>query len=255
MEVIAKDIRDMIKTKNGYFKYTLSGTYTTDAAITAGHSCKFNFQLPPLNEMGFSDKYNQCLIQFRSISLGSSALTANGLYGENATWFNKTGGLSGWAPVQVVSNIPCRNQQHLGAIDEAFWSHGGNIFTQTLSQKISDRIEAAPNQFGGVTDTSLYFLGTMENLLQGTIAGAAASNRYQVNRRNIWSYETDKDIWTGGQLCGIPMGTDVEFEIRSIYNNDLLCLSSNSGQADGTGTFFACELEIQLLPNPTPSNR
>jgi len=202
--------------------------------------------------MGFSDKYSQCLVQFRSITLGSSAITENGKWGENASWYSAQGGgsteISG---IQVVSNIPCRNQQHL-ATDDAVWTIGGNLFSQTLSQKMSNKMEALPSLNSSAVDTSLNFLGTTENLILGTTPTDTASARFQVNKRNVWSYETDKDIWTGGQLCGIPMGTDVRFEIKSIYNNDLLCLSTDRAHLDGTGTAFTCELEIQLLPNPTP---
>ena len=254
METIVKDKRDLIKTKNGYFRYTLTGAYSAGVRIdTGGHDCQFRFQLPPLNEMGFSDQYNQCLVMFRSIRIQCGANTANGNWGNNATFYGKTGGPT-HVPngIQLVSNIPCRNQAHFGAGAQAFWTQNSGIFAPTLSQKLDDEVVLAPSAQLGAVDTSLNLLGTWDSDLQGTTAGSAASNVVQVNRNNVWTYKTDKDIWSGGMLCGIPMGTDLTFEIKDLYNGTTVALSSASTHKEGAITGISIELEIQLLPNPTP---
>ena len=257
MEALAKDKRELIKTKNGYFKYTLSANFNdATTAAAAGSLCEWTFHLPPLNEMGFSDRYNQALVQIRSIQLASSAAaSANGRFGENAVWFTSAGGFEGIENgIQLVSSIPCRNQSHLAAVNAAGWTHNNGIFAQTLSQKLSPKTAQLYSTNVNAVDTSLVLLGTHENLLQGTTAGAAASNRYQVNSKDVWYYETDKDIWTGGSLCGVPMGGEVTFKVLRVFDGSQLQLSSNGAHVDGSGTAMSVELEIQLLPNPTAGN-
>ena len=253
MEVISKDKRDLIKTKNGYFKYLLSGAYSPNNAITAGHDCHFTFKLPPLNEMGFSDQYNQCLIQFKSITLQSGSSGANGNYGENATWYNKNGGSSpANSGLVLTTDIPCRNQTHISN-QENTWATESQ-YSQTLHQKLNNEILSQLYADATAVDGSLNFLGTKENLKLGTTPTDTASARFQVNSKNVWSYETDRSIWDGGTLCGVPLGQEVKFEIKNIYNNAILALSSAPGHAEGSLTNLTCELEIQLLPNPTPKN-
>ena len=67
MDSLVKTKRDLIELKNGLFKYNLSQSYIPGVALQGNrHDCKFGFFIPPLNEMGFSDKYSQCLIKLFS---------------------------------------------------------------------------------------------------------------------------------------------------------------------------------------------
>ena len=269
MDSLVKSKRDLIELKNGFFKYSLAETFIPGEALLGGaHDCKFVFTLPPLNEMGFSDKYNQCLIKFNHIHLTGSLITpsANGNFGENGIWFRSDGNAKiGGHGLILVSDIPCRNSY----LDASIGYPAGSIElhdparTQNkLCQYVSGipkstPILRTPDVDGVDVQGMKYYLENGTIGLGGTqIADSTAPGNVSaggvagMNSVNAYNYENHNDIFTDGVLCGLPFGGIVNFQVMDSVFNVPLCLTSAPGHADGGGTTLELEMVIQLLPNP-----
>ena len=265
MDSLVKSKRDLIELKNGFFKYSLAETFIPGEALLGGaHDCKFVFTLPPLNEMGFSDKYNQCLIKFNHIHIsGRIAVNANGNYGENAEWYKSDGtSKQGGHGLLLVSDIPCRNDFLTGSVEVG---SAPPIMIRTR-QKLHQFITGVPKSgvllrnanVDGIDVRGMkYYLKNGTIGLGGTqIADSTAPGNVSdggvagMNSVNIYNYENHNDIWTDGVLCGIPFGSQITFRIEDPIFNLPLCLTSAPSHIDGGGTTLELEMVVQLLPNP-----
>ena len=272
MDSLIKSKRDLIEVKNGFFKYTLTGLYHENSRIDAGHNCLWRFTIPPLNEMGFSDKYNQCLMKFNHIYLsgrsGHGIQGGNNDGGENGVWYDTAGDTkTGTGGLILSTTIPCRNQLHLETTrinpHAGTTKTGPTIHRNRFQQVISNVPKHIAIQRSTDVDTNLDVEGGAYYLQNGTIglggiqvadstapANVASGGIACCNVMNVWSYENHNDIFTDGVLCAVPFGQEITFHVINAENGETLCLSSQTDNADGTGTYLEAEIVIQLLPNP-----
>ena len=73
---------------------------------------------------------------------------------------------------------------------------------------------------------------------------------------NAWEFEDSRPIEDAGILCPNPFGSDKLFKLRSVdtLTQVFLTSESNAGVAASNGSSISIELEILMLPNPTPDD-
>ena len=181
--VLATSKRELIKLKNGYFLFDLYGErdgFGGDQRVGNDKDPNaFKFYLPPLNEMGFSDHYNQCLIRIRKAGFYSSGDTC-----VNQQIFEYSGS-SKFSPVYITldSDIKtrnkhqiCNNQENAVFNDPTKLNHG---LSEVLKFESHNRGVAL-----GASDgiTAVNAQGTVEDVEIGATAGVRqvkkASNGY-----------------------------------------------------------------------------
>ena len=262
MDSLIHSKRDLIKLKNGYFKFQLSGrlpdvadkgTRTTKQAHT------FSWNLPPLNEMGFSDHYNQALIRIRKAEMSNRHLDVyNNIIVVAGTNAQELEG------VYLETNITSNNQTIIHNEDNIFVPNATYQHTK-VSQKL-ERKKIGNLYYNGTLDgiVANYMWGADDIWLLGNVegyntynadnaeggAGDIKSNTSQ--SRYAWVADNGStSIFEDGVLCGVPFGREFTCVAVNGFDGDPVALGeapNNSVQANNTEIYL--ELEIQLLPNP-----
>ena len=269
---IAKTKKEVIHLKNGYFKLELTGVVSVaNRANWAGRSnSSFKFLLPPLNEMGFSDHYNQSLIKIRRAEWGN----IDGLA------FNcvpcAPGGATTDQRVHLHTNIPTRNQILIHNNGNFF--DGSELRLSNLQTPLYLKYKAnyltipggadglTGNEFQGSSVITEYGntnplavdAGQTNGAGGGTEAAVALEAGGEGNTKksfertnNGWCVDNSgTSIFDDGILCGNPFGKEVSFEVRDQYDNNVLGITGGTDTATFNKAHLRVELEIQLLPNP-----
>lgn len=275
---IVKTKRDLIHLKNGYFRFELTavgnsqankGNYTVD-------DFTFKFLLPPLNEMGYSDHYNQSLIKIRFAEW----------YNPNSVAHNEVpcavaGVVETNSKVNLHTNIPTRNQVIIHQQTSVFtpsnkiisnlqtplhYRRGHHLLTNDGVDGIATAEITGTNEITEIGNTNPLAVdagqtngavggdpatGTAEALE----AGAAGDNKFMISKaKNGWFVDNSKtSIFDDGILCGNPFGKEVQFQVRNQFTNQALGLCSAvaaNNDVFHNAANLKVELEIQLLPNP-----
>ena len=247
--VLATSKRDLIKLKNGYFLFDLYGQrdgFGGDQRVGADKDPNaFKFYLPPLNEMGFSDHYNQCLIRIRKAGFYSSGDTC-----VNQQIFEYSGS-SQFSPVYITldSDIKTRNKHQI-CNNQADPVHNDPL---KLNHGLSEVLKFESHNRGvalGASDgiTAVNAKGTVEDVEIGATNGVRqvkkASNGYYCDNSKT-------TIFDNGVLCANPFGTIVTFRTRDKESNADCVLTTPTNDTD-TGNIqqLFVQLEVQMLPNP-----
>ena len=272
---IATTKKELIHLKNGYFKLELTGTASAVGGRRANWTAEdatYKFLLPPLNEMGFSDHYNQALVKIRQAEWGNQTGTAY-----NEVPIVVGGGAFTDSRLNLHTNIPTRNQllvhnqrngfdietKKISNLQAPLHFKSGASFM--FSGAVLDGI--ATNDIDGTTE--IIEVGNTEPLAVdagqtngaggGTedavalAAGDAGFSKAQVKRaKNSWCVDnTQTSIFDDGVLCGNPFGKEVRFQIRTGYDNTPVALAAlNADTIAQNICMLRVELEVQLLPNP-----
>ena len=274
---IATSKRELIKLKNGYFRIELTGT----AAAGGGNArtdwtiegATYKFYLPPLNEMGFSDHFNQALIRIRMAEWGNTESLA---FNEIPVSADGSGVFVG-SRLNLHTNIPTRNQlllHHEGSFFDGTELRMSNLQTP-LHFKTGRDFMFSATALDGITandidgTTEIVEVGNTNQLAvdagqtngagAGTeaavalAAGAAGDSKFQVKRsKNTWCVDNSAtSIFDDGILCANPFGKELRFQLRTGYANTVVGLGAENGDtAVQNICMLRVELEIQLLPNP-----
>lgn len=271
---LVKNRRDLIALKNGYFRYHLQGV-NQSATAAARTDFSFEFDIPPLNEMAFSDHYSQALVR---ISEARVMNTNGSIYNEV---FHTAGGtISGGYFRLVCPDITTRNLLSMGSVSSGNKSHlcselipcpelgAGGLFLATEHDGIN------ATSLEGITE--LEEIGNTEPLAvdAGTTSkaegvdheapGVAGNLKFSTKRKkNAWCVpKSNQSIFQDGILASVPFGRKIKFFVRQTANNHDCCITSTAFTGTGPGggenssneTDLSVVLEIQLLPNPTPSD-
>jgi hypothetical protein len=247
--VLATSKRDLIKLKNGYFVFDLYGErdgFGGDQRVGADKDPNsFQFYLPPLNEMGFSDHYNQCLVRIRKAGFYSSGdLCVN----QQIFSYSTSQTIS---PVYITldSDIKsrnkhqiCNNQASAVFSDPSKLNHG---LSEVLKFESHNRgVSLGASDGIAVNDTK----GTVEDVEIGATAGVR-----QVKKTSNGYYcdNSKTTIFDNGVLCANPFGTIVTFRTRDKESSSDCVLTTPTAdtQAGNIQQLFV-QLEIQMLPNP-----
>ena len=200
---------------------------------------EFSIRLDPPNEFAFSDRYSQCLIKInKARAVNGGDLIA---FGVDAVWWNVNLNVVESIPSGVILQSNLVSNNCLTVSDQQVRRGVSCLLTGT---------SCMPNVFDG-----LAMDGASE-----VIRGGAAGTNTNIHKVNEWLFEDNRSIEDAGILCGNPFGRDISFNFRvadGTVANDRVYLTSASNQngAGATGSSLGVELEILMLPNPTPDDR
>ena len=258
---IAKTKRELIHLKNGYFKFELTAVGNTQASkgdYTIG-DFTFKFLLPPLNEMGYSDHYNQSLVKIRFAEW----------YNPNSIAHNEVpcavgGVVEVNSKVNLHTNIPTRNQVIIHQQASVFspsnkiisnlqtplhYRRGHHLLTNVAEDGIAAEDITGTNEITEIGNTEPV-------VVKDSVGeGAAGDNKFMISKaKNGWFVDNSKtSIFDDGVLCGNPFGKEVQFQVRNQFTNQALGLCSAvaaKNDVNHNAANLKVELEIQLLPNP-----
>ena len=273
MDSLVKSNRDLIKLKNGYYKYTLNATYEPAGGLAGGDvPASFQFNLPPMNSMGFSDHYNQALVKIQSVEVFNRL-------GVNQVW-GTAGGDVRVLPATFNVNIPCPNNIRIGDYTLGTFANTHRINQSGLHAPLK-RSNAAAGFFTTTTKDGLSVaqqLGSREIGLYSQTYGrqavggvnttqpSTAANTTTINnavttisasalQENVsYTFEDHSSIFETGLLCGNPCGTTIDCNIICPFETSQTPVGLHTptlDQEDGNTTMIRLCLEVQVLPNPT----
>ena len=245
-----RNAKEDIDYYNRRFKLNLSGRSTTG---------EYEFDFPPPNETANSNNFNQCLFKiskiFVSNQLNTRAPAVVGVGGGfSDIW---TGGVAvvNAQGILISTNISTTNNHHLNDLGEQ--SKAG------YSVLMPNQIEGGsfPYPQAGVID------GGASQAMVGFTRGvnAAAAQKFNEYRGMIWKYQDDRSIEDSGVICGNPFGRKLRIQTRSPHDGPvggggigagaLIHLTDISGGANAVNNSIGIEIEVLMLPNPTPADR
>lgn len=273
---LVKNRRDLIEVKNGYFVHHLHSTREIAEPIPNPLSKnQFRFKLRPPNDSSFSDKYNQALVRIRKAILYTpSGLGANQcLFGVGTRTESpdtilrlKTSIRSNQISTEVGDHDSLAQFVHNrdnfdNNLSEALYSTpGGGIQTGVFTH---DTEFDAPNIRGS---TAITLVGNAVPLVVEDAGGAGATpggSKENATATSV-SFRCDNSatsIFENGILVSNPYkGTDITFETKFFETaEDCILVSTpviggGAGNAVSHSNSLYVQLEVQLLPNPTPSD-
>ena len=264
------DSKDSVKYQSRKFKLSLSGVTRPDPATMLGGGT-FTWSIPPPSDIAFSDKYRSCLILLRSVNLMNIAGPFNNVVatgqitggGMNPVWVsNGTAAAANLtiedpcAGIMIETNLPCK--QHNGAQ----FATAPIVAAPTTGVSGSGRYcKTIPNACGlqsnfgetGAAYQAMEIEGTPEIRFGGVNAIVAGQEAVVIQRRPIWSYETDADILEEGLLGATPFGRNLTITLKDAITNNQIWLKSGAvdggaGLNDHQQTAISCEFEFLMMP-------
>lgn len=240
--------RETLDYYNRKFVVTLTGTI-------ADYTGEVRFTIPPLNETGFSNGYNQCIIRLKEINIagdqdGALADQVNPVFVQR-----NGGGLSTCqAGVLVKTSIPCRQVKHIASnYVAARWADG---FDQSFHAICP--VECKRTYIRSATALSGSVARGSSQVLQCPSISAAGAAEFNIDESvNFFHWIDTGSFEDSAVLCGVPFGQDHTFSVRDATNGVILGgLASGKDITNGrNSTTISIKLEILMLPNPTPDNR
>lgn len=230
--------RESIEYHNRKFKMVFTGTDADAGWI-------FHLDQPP-NEFAYSDRYSQCLIQIRRAHLSNRGDTVN--HGLDSQ-FESAGGVELCASgVMLTTDIRCNNRRHYYVDTADATDHG--VFCMLTSKFGSSGVGG---NFGGIP-TNCCALAARGQAAGGAGLQGANENLHLVN---AWEYEDTRPIEDAGVLCGNPFGKKFECRLKSVDTGERVTLTSeaNFNAAASAGSSLILELDVLMLPNPTPEDK
>jgi len=234
--------RESIEYHNRKYKFTFSG-------VDAGAEWVFDLTNPP-NEFAFSDRYSQCLIQITKAHLTNRGDDVN--FGLDSQF---TGVVAG-------GQIPCET----GVILQTDIRSNNKRQSHTGSQKgipqlvgvyatLQSKYGAAGStgNFGGV-DHKNAALVKRGAAAAGDGGKGANDNLHNVN---TWEYIDTRPIEDGGILCSNPFGKEFTCKLFDPQSEFQVKLTSaaNFNVVASNGTALYLEMDVLMLPNPTPDDK
>ena len=86
--------------------------------------------------------------------------------------------------------------------------------------------------------------------------GAQGGNQ-SIHRVMMWTYDDTRPIEDAGVLCPNPFGKTMKIRLHSLGDYQTVKLTSlaNLGVLASNGTSLNIEMEVLMLPNPTPADK
>ena len=240
--------REEIEYHNRKFKYSLAG-------FAANGS--FVFDLQPPNEFAFSDKYSQALIKINHAYLSNRGDAVN--HGLDAVFLDAAGAIEVMTGgCLLMTDIRTNNanvlSENIGPVAPPIGVGG--------FQLVKSGIHAVLHNKHGSVGVQGNFAGQPVDAASEVIVGKAAAgaglqgSNQILHRVAMWEYKDDRPIEDAGVICPNPFGKKMEIKLFSTDSGAqvLLTSSANLGVAASNGTSLNIELEILMLPNPTPAD-
>lgn len=231
--------RESIEYHNRKFKMVFTGSQADAEWI-------FHLDQPP-NEFAFSDRYSQCLIQVRRAHLSNRADAVN--HGLDSQFTDPAGAgqeicASG---VMLTTDIRCNNRRHYYHDTDDASEHG--VFC-ILTSKFGSA--GVGGNFGGIPNNCCALAA------RGQAAGGLGVQGGNENLHlvNAWEFEDTRPIEDAGVLCSNPFGKKFTCKLKSTDTGNQVKLTSeaNFNAAASNGSSIVLELDVLMLPNPTPED-
>jgi len=241
----AKEEIDYQKRK---FVFHLCGTDTTGG--NPG-DCVFNFTIPSPNEVANSNNYNQCLIKIKSAYLNNCRDNDGGLnsvFTEISTSAAPNAVRLAAAGCYLKSNI-ASNNCFIRSATTLEQRGGVGCILHTPDQQYK-----GSNAVGGIAAPG----GSSVITLGAGAGGAGLQGANSVSlKTNTWMYQDHRAIEDSGYLCGNPFNQEISFTLldAAFLERIRLQAASNLGGVGSRGASISIELEVLMLPNPTPMDR
>ena len=265
---LVKNPRDLIELKKGYFLLNLFSTRNPGAINTAVRIDRneFTFGLHPPNEMAFSDRYNQALIRIRKAKF----YNPDGAGYNQEMFHTDAGGFEPIPCVKLQSNISTRNQHNEhGDHDIPFQNVAPDKVDSHLSEILHSEVVGGVVVAGtdGFTNQNISGARTILSIgntnplvvVDSVGAGVAGTAKTAFAKHHI-GYVVDNShtgIFEGGVLCSNPFKNQsfVNFRTKEpATNKDAVMFSRAVNSVTSNAQSLYVQLEIQLLPNPTPGD-
>jgi len=245
-----RNAREEIEYHNRKFKLNCS-------ARSLNGEFKFHFPIP--NATGFDSSYNQALIKFSKIIIHNAPATGRGF---DDLWTLSGGGAIDTDNILLTTDIPCRNCvttnniAHRGS--ESFHTHYSVCIP--IGDKSGHYSYPDAVGIGGLS-------GQGTSVIERSLAGdpaVADGNRRNYLKALVWEVQDDRSIEQAGMLVGNPFGRTINLRTCVIQDGNgrafgsTVKLASQEGLRQGVGATtmcLFCEIEVLLLPNPTPEDR
>jgi hypothetical protein len=273
---LVKNRRDLIEVKNGYFIHHLHSIHEIAEPLPNPlPKNEYRFKLRPPNDSSFSDKYNQALIRIRKAVL----YTPSGL-GGNQCLFGITSRAE-FPDTIVRLKTSIRSNQistEAGNHDDlAAFVHHRDKFDNNLSEALyhtggggmTPGVFAHEREFTNpeiMGSTAITLVGNAVPLVVEDAGGAGATpgpTKENTTATSV-SFRCDNSatsIFENGILVSNPYkGGDIIFETKLFETAEdvVLVVPPVIGLGGGTAVSHSnglyVQLEVQLLPNPTPSD-
>lgn len=240
-----RNAKEDIDYYNRKFKFNLSGRSTTG---------QYRFQFNPPNETANSNNFNQCLIKISKFYVHNQMNTVAGGAtlgsGFSDVWNNFAGFIQTQG-IHITTNIACNNSHHLNDLGHETRA-GYSILMPNVCKNGSFPYPQAAAIDGLAGQSAL-----------GINRGPANADRINEAKGMIWEYQDDRPIEDAGVICGNPFGKELVLETRSPHDGiggargtgDIIILQDISGAAGSINNSIGVEIEVLMLPNPTPRDR
>lgn len=238
--------RESIEYHKRKFKYSLAGN-------AANATFVFDLQQPP-NEFAFSDRYSQCLIKINHAYLSNRGDAVN--HGLDAVFIDAAGALEVMTGgCLLLTDVRTNNSN---VLSENIGGGVGGGF-----QLVKSGIHCVLHNMRGSVGVQGNFAGQPVDAASEVIVGKAAAgaglqgSNQNLHRVMMWEYKDDRPIEDAGVLCANPFGRKMEVRLFSTDSGEQVALTSaaNFGVAASNGTSLNIEIEILMLPNPTPEDK
>ena len=239
--------RESIEYHKRKFKYSLASG-NADGIFT------FDLQKPQ-NEFAFSDRYSQCLIKINHAYLSNRADAVN--HGLDAIYINDAGAGEACASgVLLMTDIRTTNSN---AISQNIGAQIGDGMLQEVRSGIHCVLHNKRGSVGIVGQFAGQNVDAATEVIVGKGAAGAGlqGGNQNAHRVMMWEYQDTRPIEDAGVLCANPFGKTMEIRLFSMGDGTKVKLTSaaNLGVAASNGSSLNLELEILMLPNPTPDDK
>lgn len=247
-----RNARQEIEYHNRKFKLNCS------ARSADGQTYQFHFPVP--NAVGFDNNYNQALIKFSKIIIHNAPSAGRGF---DDLWTLAGGGNIDTDNILLTTDIPCRNCITTNNVvfqgSESFHTHYSVIIP--IGDKSGHYSYPDGVAIGGVGGQGATIL---ERATQpGSNPAVADAERRNYQKSLVWEVQDDRSIEQAGMLVGNPFGRTINLRTCVIQDGNGRAFGSgvklNSMESTRLGqpdaNCLSCEIEVLLLPNPSPEDR
>lgn len=246
-----RNARQDIDYHNRKFKLNCSARSTNGEYV-------FHFPVP--NAVGFDNNYNQALIKFHKVIIHNAPSVGKGF---DDVWTLKGGGTIDTDNILLTTDIPCRNcittNNAVFTGSQSHHTHYSVVIP--ICSKSGSYSYPNATAVGGLIAQGAQVLE--RNKAPSSDPAVADADRRNYQKAQVWEVQDDRSIEEAGLLVGNPFGRTINLRTCVIQDGNGRAfgsgvkLTSMRGSATGAQDVncLCCEVEVLLLPNPTPEDR
>lgn len=243
--------REEIEYHNRKFKLNCSARSTNG---------EYQFHFPVPNATGFDNNYNQALIKFSKVIIHNAPSAGHGF---DDNWTLSGGGNIDVDNILLTTDIPCRNCITTNNVvfqgSESFHTHYSVCIP--IGDKSGHYAHPDGVAIGGLIPQGSAMIERATRI--GSDPAVADAERRNYQKSLVWEVQDDRSIEQAGMLVGNPFGRTINLRTCVIQDGNgrafgsgvrLSSLEAQRQGLDNANCLF-CEVEVLLLPNPSPEDR